>query len=82
MQLRTLGIINNRITVGINTTTNNLFVHASSNLIEMSLEETECLMAVLTIGQMLPLLQAYDLLKKKFIRLWEPTEPTEPCKGC
>lgn len=86
MNLRTLGIINNRIAVGINTGNGNIFVHASSNCIELNTDEQEALMSVLTIAQMLPHLHAYEFLMKKYIKLWEPMEPTkenaEPHKDC
>lgn len=67
-----LGTINNRIEVGYNKITGHIFVHGSSNCMQFSHEEVDSLLAVLTVANMLPLQSAGELLKKKYVPLWEP----------
>ena len=51
---RTLGTINNRVSIGENTATGNLFIHGSSNCIEFSREEMDTLITALIVAQRLP----------------------------
>ena len=74
MEFQTLGTINKRIAVGYNSITGDVFIFSSSNCIQMTHEEIDALLSVLTIANMLPLLQASEILKRKFVKLWEPME--------
>lgn len=46
-----LGTINKRVDVGIDNSTGSTYIHASSNKIDFSPEELECLINVLTVIQ-------------------------------
>lgn len=90
MQLKTLGLINNRIAVGVNTVTGNVFIHGSSNLLEMSREEHNTLITVLMVVQRLPHEFAAQFLNTSgaipFCLLWKPYEeqsaPSGKCDEC
>lgn len=91
MNLKTLGLINNRIAVGVNTATGNIFIHGSSNCLEMSNEELTTMITVLIVAQRLPHEFAGTFLNTHagfpFCMMWKPfTEETKlpqgDCKGC
>lgn len=69
------GTINKRIDIGYDKANDTIFIHASSNCINFSLEEMECLISVLTVVSNIPFDRASDFLSRKHIDLWEPSPP-------
>jgi hypothetical protein len=71
------GTINKRIDVGRDKTNDTIFIHASSNCINFTPEELDCLISVLTTLEV-----SEDCLNKIHINLWEPSTPPAEEKFC
>lgn len=75
-----LGTINKRVQVGYDKSTDTIFVHASSNCIQFTHDEIDCLLSVLTLCNMIPYEHACNLLSRRYIPLWEPEPPAAEIK--
>jgi hypothetical protein len=74
------GTINKRIDVGYDKSADAIFIHASSNCINFSYEEMECLMSVLTILHNCTPDRAAYFFSRQHIKLWELSPPPAETK--
>jgi hypothetical protein len=75
MNQQILGTINKRVDVGVDKSNDTVFIHASSNCINFTSEEMDCLLSVLTIINSVTFDDALDFLSKHHIHLWIPATP-------
>lgn len=69
------GTINKHINVGRDRANDTIFIHASSNCINFTRDEMECLISVLTILHNIPFDRGLEFLSRTHIDLWEPETP-------
>ena len=80
MIMHIFGTINKHIDVGYDKANDTIFIHASSNCINFTRDEMDCLLSVLTIVGNIPFDRASDFLSRKHIDLWEPAPPPAEIK--
>lgn len=75
--MKLIGTINKRIDVGCYPKDNTFFIMASSNHIRFNESELNCMLAVFTILNTLPVDDAIEWFHKHRISLFEPAPPAE-----